>query len=55
MVFRVLDMGSKKAVKYMKEVHELGKSILWTGERGTGRKLCLSTAEVEATGGVGKG
>ena len=34
MVFRkVFGYGEQKAIKHMKEVHELGKSILWTGER----------------------
>jgi ATP-dependent Clp protease adaptor protein ClpS len=34
MVFRkVFGYGEPKAIKHMKEVHELGKSILWTGER----------------------
>ncbi|MEC8421211.1 MAG: ATP-dependent Clp protease adaptor ClpS [Verrucomicrobiota bacterium] len=34
MVFRkVFGYGEQKATKHMKEVHELGKSILWTGER----------------------
>ena len=33
MVFRkVFGYGEQKAIKHMKEVHELGKSILWTGE-----------------------
>lgn len=34
MVFRkVFGYGEQKAIKHMKEVHELGKSVLWTGER----------------------
>ena len=34
MVFRkVFGFDEKKAVKHMKEVHELGKSVLWIGER----------------------
>lgn len=34
MVFRkVFGYGEQKAIKHMKEVHELGKSILWIGER----------------------
>ena len=34
MVFRkVFGYGEQKAIKHMQEVHELGKSILWTGER----------------------
>ena len=34
MVFRkVFGYGEQKAIKHMKEVHELGKSILWSGER----------------------
>ena len=34
MVFRkVFGYGEQKAIKHMKEVHDLGKSILWTGER----------------------
>ena len=34
MVFRkVFGYGEQRAVKNMKEVHEFGKSILWTGER----------------------
>ena len=34
MVFRkVFGYGETKAIKHMKEVHELGKSVLWTGER----------------------
>ena len=34
MVFRkVFGYGEQKAIKHMKEVHELGTSILWTGER----------------------
>ena len=34
LVFRkVFGFGEQKAIKHMKEVHELGKSILWTGER----------------------
>ena len=34
MVFRkVFGYGEQKAIKHMKEVHELGKSILWTGDR----------------------
>ena len=34
MVFRkVFGYGEQKATKHMKEVHELGKSILWMGER----------------------
>ena len=34
MVFRkVFGYGEQKAIKHMKEVHELGKSIIWTGER----------------------
>ena len=34
MVFRkVFGYGEQKATKHMKEVHDLGKSILWTGER----------------------
>ena len=33
-VFRkVFGYGEQKAIKHMKEVHELGKSVLWTGER----------------------
>ena len=34
MVFRkVFGYGEQKAIKHMQEVHELGKSILWAGER----------------------
>jgi ATP-dependent Clp protease adaptor protein ClpS len=34
MVFRkVFGYGEQKAIKHMQEVHELGKSILWSGER----------------------
>ena len=34
MVFRkVFGYNEEKAVRHMKEVHELGKSVLWTGER----------------------
>ena len=34
MVFRkVFGYGEQKATKHMREVHELGKSILWTGDR----------------------
>ena len=34
MVFRkVFGFAEQKAIKHMKEVHELGKSILWVGER----------------------
>ena len=34
LVFRkVFGFGEQKAIQHMKEVHELGKSILWTGER----------------------
>ena len=34
MVFRkVFGYGEQKAIKHMKEVHELGKSVLWAGER----------------------
>ena len=56
MVFRkVFGYGEQKAVKHMKEVHELGKSILWTGDTRRGRKLCLSIAEVAFAIGVGKG
>ena len=34
LVFRkVFGYGEQKAIKHMKEVHELGKSVLWTGER----------------------
>ena len=34
MVFRkVFGYGEQKAIKHMKEVHELGKSVLWTGDR----------------------
>lgn len=34
MVFkRVLGMGSAEAEKHMKEVHELGRSVVWIGER----------------------
>tara|TARA_B100000212_G_C27076846_1_gene406374 strand:+ start:113 stop:409 length:297 start_codon:yes stop_codon:yes gene_type:complete len=34
MVFRkIFGYGETKAIKHMKEVHELGKSVLWTGER----------------------
>lgn len=34
MVFRkVFGYGEQKATMHMKEVHEVGKSILWTGER----------------------
>ena len=34
LVFRkVFGFGEQKAIKHMKEVHDLGKSILWTGER----------------------
>ena len=34
MVFRkVFGYGETKAIKHMKEVHELGKSVLWAGER----------------------
>ena len=33
-VFRkVFGYGEQKAIKHMEEVHELGKSVLWTGER----------------------
>jgi len=34
MVFRkVFGYDEQKANKHMREVHELGKSVLWTGER----------------------
>ena len=34
MVFkRVLRMGQSEAEKHMKEVHELGRSVVWIGER----------------------
>lgn len=34
MVFcKVFGYGEQKAIKHMKEVHEFGKSILWSGER----------------------
>lgn len=34
MVFRkVFGYDEQKATKHMREVHELGKSVLWTGER----------------------
>ena len=34
MVFRkIFGYGEQKAIKHMKEVHELGKSVLWSGER----------------------
>ena len=34
MVFRkVFGFDEQKATKHMREVHELGKSVLWTGER----------------------
>ena len=34
MVFRkVFGYDEKKATKHMKEVHELGKSVLWVGDR----------------------
>ena len=34
MVFRkVFGFDKSKATKHMREVHELGKSLLWTGER----------------------
>jgi ATP-dependent Clp protease adaptor protein ClpS len=34
MVFRkVFGYGEQKAIKHMNEVHEIGKSILWSGER----------------------
>ena len=44
MVFRkVFGYGEQKAVKHMKEVHELGKSILWTirlgGDQSCGRSI----------------
>lgn len=34
MVFRkVFGYDEQKATRHMREVHELGKSVLWTGER----------------------
>lgn len=34
MIFRrVLGMSSQQAEKHMREVHELGRSIVWTGDR----------------------
>ena len=34
MVFkRVLGMSSAKAEKHMREVHEIGRSVVWIGER----------------------
>jgi ATP-dependent Clp protease adaptor protein ClpS len=34
MIFkRVLGMSTSKAEKHMREVHELGRSVVWIGER----------------------
>ena len=54
MVFRkVFGFAEQKAIKHMKEVHELGKSILWVGEREQVRvQLAPAGATARAAGVV---
>ena len=43
MVFRkIFGYGEQKAIKHMKEVHELGKSVLWSGEQEERKAMCIS-------------
>ena len=40
MVFqRVLGFSRQRAEKHMKEVHKLGRSVVWTGEREKGEMI----------------